>query len=209
MTVVTIDGPAGSGKSTVARNVADRLGMEMLDTGAMYRSVTLAVLRSGADPTDGEAAGAAAAELELRMENQRVWVNGSDATDEIRSAEVSDAVSVVSAHPAVRTVLRDLQRHWMASRQGGVVEGRDIGTVVFPDAEVKVFLVAAPDVRASRRAQQGGVDESEAATNIATRDRLDATRADSPLTEPDGALRIDTSELTIDQVVDRIVEVVR
>lgn len=206
MTVIAIDGPAGSGKSTIARAVAERTGLEVLDTGAMYRAVTFAVLRSGADPADAEAATRLACDAAIVVEGGRVTVDGHDATTEIRGPEVSAAVSVVSTHPGVRSRLRDLQRAWMVDHGGGVVEGRDIGTVVFPDAELKVFLTASPAVRAQRRAGEGVLDEEAAAANIAHRDHLDSTREDSPLAEADDAVVIDTSELSVEQVVARIVE---
>jgi CMP/dCMP kinase len=205
VTVIAIDGPAGSGKSTIARAVAERTGLEVLDTGAMYRAVTFAVLRAGADPTDPEVATDLAERSEIVLEGGQVHVDGEDATAAIRGPEVSAAVSVVSTHPGVRARLRELQRDWMAAHGGGVVEGRDIGTVVFPDAELKVFLTASPEVRARRRAGEGVLDESSAAANIAHRDHLDSTRADSPLAEADGAVVIDTSELGIDDVVSLIV----
>jgi cytidylate kinase len=205
MTVIALDGPAGAGKSTIARLVAEKLGLEVLDTGAMYRAVTYAVLAAGADPADPATATASAQNAAIRLTGGRVFVDGEDVSEEIRATAVSDAVSVVAAHPGVRTVLRDLQRAWMDERHGGVVEGRDIGTVVFPDAEVKIFLTASPEVRAARRAGEGVMDVTTAAANIATRDRLDSTRHDSPLRAADDARLLDTSEMTIDQVVATIV----
>ena len=139
MHVIAIDGPAGSGKSTLARAIAARTGLEYLDTGAMYRSVALAVLRRGLDPADGEAIAAIAADVPI------------DDTDAIRSAEVNAVVSTVAAHPEVRVLLVRRQQEWAAERGGGVVEGRDIGTVVFPDADVKFFLTASDEARAQRR----------------------------------------------------------
>ena len=152
MTVIALDGPAGSGKSTVARLVADRLGFEVLDTGAMYRAIAFAVLGRDADPSDAAVATAAAEQVQVELRDGRVFVDGADATAAVRGPEVSGAVSVVAAHPGVRTALRRLQRDWMIQHGNGVVEGRDIGTVVFPDAEVKVYLTASPEVRARRRA---------------------------------------------------------
>ena len=141
MRVIAIDGPAGSGKSTVARAVADRLGLEYLDTGAMYRSVAFAVLRAGGDPADHDFAANTARAIELDVEPDRVRVNGVDATLEIRGPEVTRAVSEVAANPEVRTEMVSRQREWTERRGGGVLEGRDIGTVVFPDAELKVYQI--------------------------------------------------------------------
>lgn len=207
--VIAIDGPAGSGKSTIAALVAQRMGLEVLDTGAMYRSVTFAVMEAGADIADPAAASAIAESVDLTLVGDRVLLNDVDISREIRGPAVSGAVSIVAAHPGVRRVLRDLQREWMAEHGGGVVEGRDIGTVVFPDAQLKVFLTASVEVRARRRAGDGVLDESSAASNILERDHLDSTRSDSPLAAADGSLHIDTSDLTIEQVVDRIVEMAR
>ena len=207
--VIAIDGPAGSGKSSVARALANRLGLGYLDTGAMYRAVTFAALHLGLELTDAAAAGDVARAMSLEMGASSVIVDGVDATSAIRGPEVSGAVSVVAAHPPVREELRRRQRAWVAAHGGGVVEGRDIGTVVFPDARLKVFLTASPDVRAHRRAaEQGETDEATIATwaaNLAERDHLDSTRADSPLREADGAAVVDTSDRTIEEVVDDIV----
>jgi len=212
--VIAIDGPAGSGKSTIARAVADRLGLEYLDTGAMYRAATWAVLDEGGDPADEEAAVSATLARPIRLGGElgvgRVRVGTVDVTQAIRGPEVSAAVSVVSAHPGVRAILRERQRDWVLGRGGGVVEGRDIGTVVFPDARLKVFLTARPEVRARRRADEvGATDEAtiaEWAGNIAERDRIDSGRADSPLVEADDSWLLDTSDLSIAEVVERIVE---
>ena len=208
MTVVAIDGPAGSGKSTIAKLVAERLGHTYLDTGAMYRTATLAVVRAGVDPTDAEAAAEVVADITIEL-GDRVRLGTDDVSEEIRQPAVSDLVSVVAAHSPVRAVLRRQQQEWARSGLGLVAEGRDIGTVVFPDAAVKVFLTASPEVRARRRAaEHGSVDEAtiaQWADNIAERDRLDSTRADSPLVAADDATVIDTSEMTIDEVVDAIV----
>lgn len=204
MTIIAIDGPAGAGKSTIAAAVAQRLGYEVLDTGAMYRSITWAVLRSGVDPTDAGGCGRVARSVDVRLVGSSAFVDGEDVSTEIRSPEVSDRVSDVSVHPEVRDVLVDLQRRWMAERPGGVVEGRDIGTVVFPDAEVKIFLTADPSVRAARRAGDGPFDAAAAADNIARRDELDSGRAASPLVRADDAVLVDSTDLDVDGVVDRI-----
>lgn len=203
--MIAIDGPAGSGKSTVARGLARRLGLDYLDTGAMYRAVTFAVLRRGADPQDAAATVNVARSAELVVGEDSVQVDGVDATIEIRGPEVSRAVSIVSANPDVREELVRRQREWVAQRGGGVVEGRDIGTVVFPDALLKVFLVARPEVRAERRAAEvTQLAYETVAADIARRDALDEGRAASPLKMADDALEIDTSDLTVEQVVDEL-----
>lgn len=206
--IIAIDGPAGSGKSTIARAVATRLGLGYLDTGAMYRAVAFAAIRNGIDPADEAAVGELARRMRLEMDGG-VVVDGVDATAEIRGPEVSAVVSVVAAHPAVRAELRDRQRRWAAERGGGVVEGRDIGSVVFPEAVAKIYLDARPEVRARRRAAEHGGEAPESvaawASNLVERDRLDTSRADSPLVAADGAVVIDTSDLGIEEVVDAIV----
>ncbi|MGB0995056.1 MAG: (d)CMP kinase, partial [Acidimicrobiales bacterium] len=145
MRVIAIDGPAGSGKSTVARALAKHLGLKYLDTGAMYRAVAFAVLRAGGDPDDAESTTATARLVDLDIGLDRVMVDGVDATVEIRGPEVSRAVSAVAANPEVRKELVSRQREWAVRQGGGVLEGRDIGTVVFPDAELKVYLTADPE----------------------------------------------------------------
>ena len=203
--IVAIDGPGGSGKSTVAREVARRLGWAHLDTGAMYRAVTWAVLREGIDPTDGPAVAALARRLDLRV-GDGVLVDGTDATTGIRSAEVTNAVSVVSAHPEVRSDLVRRQREWVAGREGAVVEGRDIGSVVFPAARLKAYLTASEEERARRRAQELAHAPAGVAADLARRDRLDSTRATSPLTVAPGALVVDTTDRSVDEVVQAILE---
>ncbi|NLA34761.1 MAG: (d)CMP kinase [Actinobacteria bacterium] len=202
--VIAIDGPAGSGKSTIARRVAERVGLPMLDTGAMYRALTFAVIRSGGDPADAAVATAAAQAADIVVDDT-VTIDGVDVTAEIREPEVSAHVSVVAAHSGVRQVLVALQRRWLGAHGGGVLEGRDIGTVVTPEAPLKIYLTASPEVRAKRRAGEGAFDLEAAAANIAERDRIDMSRADSPLRPAGDAIIIDTSELTIDEVVDGIV----
>ena len=154
MRVIAIDGPAGSGKSTVAKAVAERLELPYLDTGAMYRSVAFAVLRAGGDPADHDFAANTARTMELDVGLDRVLVNGTDATVEIRGPEVTRSVSLVAANPEVRAEMVSRQREWTERRGGGVLEGRDIGTVVFPDADLKVYLTADPVERARRRAKE-------------------------------------------------------
>jgi CMP/dCMP kinase len=207
MRVIAIDGPAGSGKSTVARRLADRLGLAYLDTGAMYRAVAFAALRRSIDPSDDEPVGRLVEGLELVVGDDVVTVDGVDATIEIRGPEVTRAVSLVAANPAVREELRRRQREWAVTQGGGVIEGRDIGTVVFPEAELKVFLTARPDVRADRRSREvSDLDYETVAADLARRDTLDEGRADSPLARADDAVVLDTSELGVDEVVALLVE---
>jgi cytidylate kinase len=208
MKVIAIDGPAGSGKSTVARTLASRLDLPYLDTGAMYRAVTFAALRRGVDPDDVERVAHVALECELDVEQDgSVVVDGVDATIEIRGPEVTRAVSIVAANPEVREELRRRQREWVEVHGGGVVEGRDIGTVVFPDAALKVFLDARPDVRASRRSREvTDLSYETVAADLARRDALDQGRDDSPLREADDAFVVDTSDLSVDQIVETVME---
>jgi cytidylate kinase len=201
VSVVAIDGPVGSGKSTVARAVAGRLGLDHLDTGAMYRSVALAALGRGIDPESAAADDLVQAAAEARIDvGERVRLDGRDVTDELRTPEVGRAVSAVAANPGVREEMVQRQREWVRQRGGGVVEGRDIGSVVFPDADVKVFLTASDEERARRRSAD---EDAEA---LARRDRLDSSRATSPLAVADGAVVVDTTSRSIDDVVDEIVE---
>lgn len=201
--IIAIDGPAGAGKSTIARRVASRLGLEYLDTGAMYRAVTLAALRTGVID-DAAAVARLAVDIDLHIGDDGVRVNGADATAAIRSGEVNAAVSRVAANSAVRTELVRRQREWADARGGGVLEGRDIGTVVFPDAQLKLYLTASPRVRAERRVAEAGGDIEAIAASIEARDLLDSSRSDSPLREADGATVIDTSAMGVDDVVELI-----
>jgi cytidylate kinase len=211
MRVIAIDGPAGSGKSTVSRALAERLALPYLDTGAMYRAVAFAALRRGIDPEDVEPVARVAEEFDLELRDDgTVRVDGVDATIEIRGPEVTRAVSIVAANPKVREEMRARQRAWGERHGGGVIEGRDIGTVVFPDAELKVYLDARPDVRASRRSKEvTDLSYETVAADLARRDALDQGRQDSPLREPDGAFVVDTSELNVDQIVDVVLEQLR
>jgi cytidylate kinase len=216
--IVAIDGPAGSGKSTVAREVARRLGFTYLDSGAMYRGVTLAALEQGVDLDDGPALGALARgmDIELRRrddDNVQVIVDGRDVSEAIREPRVTAASSKVAAHPEVRDALLEKQRSLMASGNY-VVEGRDIGTVVAPDAAVKVFLTAEPEERARRRTAEFerrglSIDRGEVRAAIEERDKLDSTRSAAPLRRADDAELIDTTGLDAGQVADRIVALVR
>lgn len=212
MRVIAIDGPAGAGKSTVSRLVADKSGLEYLDTGAMYRAVAHRILRLGLDPDDPEAAGDAAEAVRITLENGTLTVDGEDATASIRGPEVTALVSVVAAVPRVRTAMRQQQRDWITAHGGGVVEGRDIGTVVFPDATVKIFLTADPAERTRRRMDQDGRGEHDRAAverSILERDRIDSSRDDSPLKPAPDAVVLDSTSLTADEVADRIVELFR
>jgi cytidylate kinase len=208
--VVAIDGPSGSGKSTVARGVARALALEVLDTGAMYRAVTLAALESGTDLTDGEAL-AELARASTIEPGDRVLLDGRDVSAAIRGPDVTAAVSMVSAHPPVRAVLVDRQRGWVEAHGGGVVEGRDIGTVVFPEAPVKVFLTASDQERARRRqldeaAAERAVDVDAVRADLARRDAIDSNRTASPLSAASDALRIDTTDRSVGDIVDEIVD---
>jgi cytidylate kinase len=208
--VIAIDGPAGSGKSTVARAVARRLDLGYLDTGAMYRAVAFAALRSGIDPDEAEPVGRLADEAELQVDDDAVVINGVDATIEIRGPEVTRAVSIVAANPKVREAMRRRQRDWVEARGGGVLEGRDIGTVVFPDADLKVYLDARPEVRAARRSKEvTDLDYETVAADLARRDALDQGREVDPLTRAEGAVVVDTSDLDVDQIVDAILDHLR
>lgn len=204
MRVIALDGPAGAGKSTIARLVAREVGMPFLDTGAMYRGVAFAAIRDGRNVNDAEAMGELARTLSLQLDGEVLIVDGDDVSIDIRTDTVNSVVSVIATHTPVRDEMRSRQREWIVAHHGGVVEGRDIGTVVFPDAMLKVFLTASPDVRARRRVGQSGGDVGQVAASIAERDRIDSTRADSPLRPADDAVVIDTSELSIEQVVERI-----
>ena len=202
--VVAIDGPVGSGKSTVAKAVAERLGLEHLSTGSMYRVVALAALRRGLDAETASPDELVKVASETRLQvGERVLLDGEDVTDDLRTPEVGRGVSAVAACGPLREVLVRLQREWVSRRGGGVVEGRDIGSVVFPDADVKVFLTASDEERARRRAADEDVEA------LRRRDRLDASRSASPLTVADGAVVIDSTDRSIEEVVDEIVRLVK
>ncbi len=199
--LVAIDGPAGAGKSTVARRVAEALGFTFLDSGAMYRAVALAALERGAEPAEV----APTVRIDL---GDRVLLDGRDVTADIRTPKVTEAASVAAADPAVRRAMVALQRRLLG---GGdwVAEGRDIGTVVAPDAEVKVFLTASPEARARRRAAELGADEATVLADQTLRDQRDTERAHSPLQAAPDAVTIDTTDLTLDEVVDRVAALAR
>lgn len=203
--VIAIDGPGGSGKSTVAKLVAERTGLPYLDTGAMYRAITLGVLRRGIDPNDWESIDTVLPDIDLEFQDRSVRVDGSDATTEIRGVEVTTHVSAVSANPTVRAALVDLQRRWIAATGSGVLEGRDIGTVVVPSAALKVFVTASVRERARRRALETGDDVDAVEADLERRDKADSERAVSPLRPADDAVVVDTTGVEIEAVVDRIV----
>jgi len=203
--VIAIDGPAGAGKSTVGREVARRLGLDYLDTGAMYRAVAFASLRYGVSVSDENAVADIARDMELSVSDAGVVVDGIDATVEIRGREVTEAVSAVASNTAVREELRARQRAWADAHGGGVIEGRDIGTVVFPDAALKLYVTASPRERAERRVREIGGDVADVEASIAERDRRDMSRRDGPLRRDSDAVVVETTGLSIDDVVDNVI----
>lgn len=215
--IIAIDGPSGAGKSTLGRMIARELNMLYLDTGAMYRAVALAVIESGVSATDKEAVARVAQSAEINLagdpDSLRVTLDGHDISDKIRTEEVSHAASVISAIGEVRRALVLRQRE-MGRRGSVVLDGRDIGTVVFPDADIKFFLTAEPEERASRRYEEDRLRErdvtfEETLADINTRDQRDSTRADSPLAIAEDAVVIDSTELSITDVFERMMEVIR
>ena len=205
MRVIAIDGPAGAGKSTVARQVSTATGLRYLDTGAMYRCVALEVQNTATDPNNADAVGKIARDVNVVIERDAAKLNGIDVSTEIRTSEINAIVSIIAAHTPVRDAMREQQRQWIQAQKGGVVEGRDIGTVVFPDAILKVFLTASPEIRAERRVGQTGGDIKAVAASIAERDHLDSTRLDSPLRPSQGSVIVDSSNRSIEEVVAEIV----
>jgi cytidylate kinase len=206
--VIAIDGPAGAGKSTVARGVAGELGFTYLDSGAMYRCVALATLQGGADLDDGEAVGALAEGLGIDFDGRRVLLDGEDVSDEIRTPEVSAAASQVSVHPRVRDAMVARQRELIAAADY-VAEGRDIGTVVSPDSPLKVFLTASDEERARRRAAETGEDVEAVLAAQRQRDARDTEREHGALRAAADAVELDTTGLTQDEVVARVVALAR
>ena len=206
--LIAIDGPAGAGKSTVARALAERLGVTYLDSGAMYRCVALAALRSDTDPDDGERVGELAERSSIALDHGAVQLAGEDVSEAIREPEVSAAASRVSVHRRVRDAIVDRQREMIA---GGdyVAEGRDIGTVVAPDAPLKVFLTASPPERARRRAAETGEHTRDVLEAQAVRDERDESREHGALRAADDAVEIDTTGLDVDDVVERVAALAR
>ncbi len=204
--VIAVDGPSGVGKSTVSRRVATHFGLDHLDTGALYRAATLAVLESGVDRDDTQAVIHVVGRAEIDQFDGVTTLDAADVSRVIRSEAVTRAVSEVSAIEGVRHVLVEMQRHWVDQRGGrAVVEGRDIGSVVFPDAALKVYLTADPDERARRRSGEAGTDHGTTRAAIEQRDAYDSNRAVSPLTVAEGAIVIDTTHLTLPEVVDLVI----
>jgi cytidylate kinase len=207
--IIAIDGPGGTGKSTVSRAVADHLDLPHLDTGAFYRAATLAAVRTSSDLTAAPAIERIVRQLDFSQENGRMYLDGEDVSEEIRGDTVTAHVSLISAHPEIRALLVGFQREWVARHdQRAVVEGRDIGTVVFPEANVKIYLDARPEVRAERRAKQAGIDPDEVINDLERRDRLDSGRVASPMAVADDAIVVDTSEMTFEEVVAHIASIV-
>ncbi|HAY69386.1 MAG TPA: (d)CMP kinase [Acidimicrobiaceae bacterium] len=200
-----MDGPGGSGKSTVAKLVAEQTGLPYLDTGAMYRAITFGVLQRAIDPADWETTDSVLPEIDLDLSASSVMVDGVDATEAIRGIEVTAHVSAVAANPTVRQVLVELQRQWLHKSGGGVLEGRDIGTVVVPNAALKVYVTASVRERARRRSLETGTDIDEVEADLIRRDQADSERQDSPLRPAGDAVTVDTTGYAIAEVVDRIV----
>lgn len=204
MIVIAIDGPAGAGKSTIAKALAKKLSLRYLDTGAMYRAVTFAALTRNLDLSNESAIAKVASECVMLIDDDSIIIDGLDATQEIRGQKVTRAVSIVATNSLVRTELRGRQQQWVSEHGGGVVEGRDIGSVVFPDATLKVYLTASPLVRAKRRVAQSGGDVELIAAEIAERDQRDSSRSDSPLMKTSDSVMVDTSNIDVNEVVDHI-----
>lgn len=210
--VVAMDGPSGSGKSSTARGAASRLGLRYLDTGAQFRAVTVWMIENGVDLGDPAAIAARAGEVEVASgtdpQHPTITVGGEDVSVAIRSQEVTDHVSAVASVPDVRRGLLELQRSIIGDG-GIVVEGRDIGSVVAPDAQVKLFLTADPSARAARRTAENGVGSVEATeADLLRRDAIDSGRAAAPLTMPEGATHLDTTPYSLDEVIQRVVDLV-
>ena len=202
--IVAIDGPSGSGKSTVASEVARRLGGEVLDTGAMYRAAAWFVLDSGIVPNDVNKVAELLENFEVTVTPAKVTVADTDVTEIIRTPKVTAAASIVAANPAVRKRLRQLQQDWVETREGGVVEGRDIGTDVFPDARYKFYLTASAEARASRRADETGTTKTQVLPTLQSRDAADRGRQYSPLRKASDAIEVDTTDFTVEQTVEHL-----
>lgn len=213
--IVAIDGPSGSGKSTIAKEVASRLGGEVLDTGAMYRAVAWFALEHEVEPTDAEKVADLLEDFEVHVEggvgpqqSAQVKAGNSDITEAIRTTEVTAASSIVAANPAVRKRLRQLQRDWAKARGGGVVEGRDIGTDVFPEARHKFYLTASAEERATRRADETGASKTQVLPSLQSRDAADKSRQYSPLRKADDATELDTTGFTVEQTVEKVLSII-
>jgi cytidylate kinase len=211
--VIAIDGPAGAGKSTIARRLAARLGFTYIDTGAMYRAVALWALRRGVDPEDRHRTEQLAIAAEIDLAAGRISLNGEDVTEAIRAPEVANGASVVAVNPGVRRAMVAKQRE-IGERTSVVMEGRDIGTVVFPHADVKIFLDAQPDERVRRRFEEGqargeALSQSQLAAQMKERDQRDSTRADAPLSQAPDAVYLDSTSLDLDEVEEAILKIVR
>ena len=210
--IIAIDGPAGAGKSTISKLVAKKIQFQYVDTGAMYRAITLHFLEKGVSP-DQAAAEVANLNASIKMNGQQIFFNGKDVSRQIRSLEVNQAVSDYAAIPAIRFLLVELQRE-IGKDQDIVADGRDMGTYVFPEAELKIFLTASVEVRAKRRFDEmrnkgESVEWADIVHNIRERDRIDSEREMAPLKKADDAIEVDTSDLTIQQVVDRILDLIQ
>jgi len=205
--VIAIDGPSGVGKTSVSRGVADRLGFDHLDTGAFYRAATVAAVINRVDVGDEQAVADVVREATFDFRDGVMTLEGIDVSAPIRTDAVTNMVSAVARHPLVREVLVDHQRAWVTNHDcNAVVEGRDIGTVVFPDSPLKIYLTARPEIRAARRARQDGDQDTAAVQqDLARRDTVDSTRAASPLAMADGGVEVDTSDLTLEEVIDTVV----
>ncbi len=209
MRVIAIDGPAGAGKSSVAKQVSATTGLPYLDTGAMYRCVAYAIQVKSIDINDASAVGEVARTANIEINEDTALLDNVDVSSLIRSSEINSIVSVIAAHSPVRDAMRQQQRDWISTHGGGVVEGRDIGTVVFPDAVLKIFLTATPMVRAERRVSQNGGDLEQVAAAIAERDHIDSSREDSPLKPSHDSYEVDSSNKNITDVVAEIVTLFR
>jgi cytidylate kinase len=209
--VVTLDGPSGTGKSSTARGVAKRLGLRYLDTGAQFRALTLWMLEHGVDVNDPEQVSAKAADALLESgtnpQNATIRLDGRDVSRQIRSQQVTDSVSAVAAVASIRERLLQMQREIIASG-GIVVDGRDIGSVVWPQAEVKLYLTADPSARARRRSREAGGDLAATEADLRRRDQYDSGRKTAPLVIPEGSLHLDTTEFTLSEVIDQVVAIV-
>jgi cytidylate kinase len=204
LAILAIDGPAGSGKSSLAKLLAQELQLEYLDTGAMYRSVAAEVIAANIDPEAYREVTQITDNIDISFNGQEVFVNAKNLTKQIRSPEVNSIVSYVAANPGVRAILRRAQRSWARQRGGGVLEGRDIGSVVFPKAKLKVYVTATPEERAHRRSLESGRDMKEILNEIQERDEIDSSRTDSPLSVSSNAIVVDTTDKTLSEVANEV-----